>query len=123
MLDAGALIALDRHDAAMWGRLAAARAARRPLLSHAGIIGQVWRQPARQARLARVVRAIDVRPLTLEIAKQVGLLLAATGHADVHDSALALLCEDGDTVLTSDVDDLGELLWAAGRRAVDIVLV
>ncbi len=110
----------------MWRRLAAARAARRPLVSHAGIVGQVWRHPARQARLAQVVRAIDVRPLTLDLAQRAGLLLAATGHADVHDSALAVLavlCEEGDTVLTSDVDDLSELLWAAGRRDVDIVSV
>jgi hypothetical protein len=72
IFDAGALIALDRNERSSWIRLATANAEQTPIVTHAGILAQVWRRPARQARLAQVTKGIDVRPLTLELAKAVG---------------------------------------------------
>jgi hypothetical protein len=110
LYDAGAFIALDRNDRASWRRLANANADGAAMVTHAGIIAQVWRNPARQARLAQVTKGFDVRPLTFALAKTAGELLAATKTTDVHDATLALLCQAGDTLLTSDVGDLSKLL-------------
>jgi hypothetical protein len=123
VFDAGALIALDRNDRSSWVRLTNANAERTPIVTHAGIIGQVWRRPARQARLAQITKGIDVRPLTLELAKAAGALLALTKTTDVHDAALALLCAPGDTLFTSDLEDLSVLLSECGVQNVGVVRV
>ena len=90
-------------------------------MTHAGIVCQVWRRPERQARLAQAIKAVDVRSLTIELAQRAGLLLAATGTKDVHDAALALVCEPNDVVLTTDIDDLAALL--AQRRMFSVGLL
>ena len=93
------------------------------MVTHAGIIGQVWRRPSRQALLAIAVRSVDVRPLSLDLAKATGILLASTKTADVNDAALALLCEPDDIIFTSDVDDLRALLAERSMTSVGIVRV
>lgn len=123
ILDAGAFIAIDRDDPVMFNRLARVLHRRDDLLTHAGIVGQVWRKPAVQARLARSTKYVDVLPLDLELAKSAGVLMAKAGTNDVHDAALALLCEPGDTMLTSDVDDLAMLLDARKVRRVEVIRV
>ena len=123
VLDAGALIALDRNDRAMWARLVRVLERKQDLVTHAGIVGQVWRYPARQARLAQSLKFVDVLPLDVELAKKSGLLMAATKQSDVHDAALAVLCRAHDTLLTSDVQDLSSLLSARGLTTVTIVHV
>jgi hypothetical protein len=123
VLDARAFIALDCNDRAMWARLAIALHAEQQIVTHAGIVGQVWRRPARQARLAQAIKAVDVRPLTVALAKAAGLLLAATNRNDVHDAALALVCEADDILLTSDVDDLVALLAQRRMPSVGIIRV
>ena len=50
-------------------------------------------------------------------ARRCGLLLADTGTADIADAAVALLVQDGDTVLTSDPGEIKRLLEATGTRA------
>jgi hypothetical protein len=123
VLDAGALIALDRNDRSMWVRLAGVLEREDDVITHAGIVGQVWRDPSRQAQLARSLRFVDVRPLDIALAKESGLLMAAAKMIDVHDAALAMLCEPNDALLTSDVGDLASLLSARGLTSVDIVRV
>ena len=51
------------------------------------------------------------------------LLLAATGRDDVHDAALALVCEPNDTLLTSDIDDLAALLTERRKSPVGMIKV
>lgn len=87
----------------MWARMAIARRSGQEIVTHAGIVGQVWRNPTRQARLAQELEAVDVRALTVELAQAGGLLLASTGGHDVADAALAMVCEPDDVVLTSDI--------------------
>ena len=123
VLDAGALIALERRQRSMWRRLSRALAEGTGVVTHAGILGQVWRKPERQAMLARALPSIDVQSLTPELARQAGELLAASGTADVLDGALALLCRPGDIVLTSDPEDLSLLVTERGVRGVDVVRV
>ena len=121
VLDAGALIALERRDRAMWGRFAKAQRVGTAMVTHAGILGQVWRQPERQAILARALPSIDVRSLTPELARDAGELLAVSRTADVLDGALALLCRPGDVLVTSDPDGLGLLVTTLGVAGVDVV--
>lgn len=113
VLDAGALTAADRGDRAMWTRLKAAPAADEPL-THGGIVGQAWRGGPKQARLARFLAGVDVRPLTDELGRACGVLLGATATTDVVDAALVLLAADGDVIYTSDPEDIARLAARAG---------
>lgn len=122
VLDAGALIALDRGDRAMWTRLkAAALAGDRPR-THPGVVAQVWRGGGRQARLAGALPGLEVESLDVGWSRRCGQLLARSGGSDVVDAGVALLAVDGDVVLTSDVADLARLLGATGAT-VEVVAV
>lgn len=123
ILDAGALIALDRNDRAMWRRLKSAQIAGEVPCSHGGVIGQVWRgRGPRQARLVQALAGVDVRPLDLALGRAAGELLAAARRSDVVDAALVLLAGDGDEILTSDPDDIERLAGASGRH-LDVIRV
>jgi hypothetical protein len=116
VLDAGALIALDRNERPMWTRLKASEQAEELPVTHGGVVGQVWRGGRRQARLASALAGIEVRPLDENLGRAAGELLAATGMADVVDAAVALLALDGDEVVSVDRDDMATLLAATGRH-------
>ena len=123
LLDAGALIALDRSERTMWGRLTVAARDSTPLLTHGGIVGQVWRSARKQAQVGKALNAINVLPIDADLGRAAGLLLAKSGTADVLDAALACLCESGDVLYTSDLDDLTMLIEARGIRNVAVVRV
>jgi hypothetical protein len=123
ILDAGALIALDRGARELVLVLKDELAANRFASTHGGVVGQVWRTGgSRQARLARALVGVRVQPLDDELGRRAGSLLARARRSDVIDAALVLLAADGDTILTSDPDDLEPLAAAAGLH-VDIVPV
>lgn len=123
VLDSGALIALERHDRAMWRRMKAAYLSGRVPLSHGGIVGQAWRgRGPRQALLAKALAAIEVRPLDEALGRAAGELLAVAKRHDVIDAGLVLLASDGDEIVTSDPDDL-ERLAAVSRRHVELIRV
>lgn len=78
----------------------------------AGVIGQVWRDGARQSRLARLVKSglLEVRDLDLDEARAAGSLCGISGTADVVDASVALLARrHRAAVVTSDPDDLRKL--------------
>lgn len=116
VLDTGALIALEQNERAMWIRLKAAEIAGEPPLTHGGVLGQVWRGGPRQARLARALQGIDVRPLDRVLGRAAGELLATTGGADAIDAAVVMLATDGDEIVTVDRDDFESLVAATGRH-------
>lgn len=116
LLDSGALVALERDQRAMWIRLKGALLDREVPVTHGGVLGQVWRGGARQARLAQVVSGIEVHPLDEALGRAAGQLLGAAGLADVVDAALVVLAADGDEIVTGDPDDLARLAAAAGRN-------
>ena len=112
-LDAGALIALERGDERMRGFVARAFALGQEVRLPAAVVAQVWRDPARQARLAKFVRDPHVQhvPMDLSMAKTVGLLCRATGTADVVDAAVAVCARiHTDYVVTGDPDDMRRLV-------------
>ena len=115
VLDAGALVAVERSDPKILAPLKDEILAGRPPLTHGGVIGQVWRGGRdRQAVLAIVLAGVDVAPLDDRLGRRAGVLLGRAGASDVVDAALVLLAADGDEILTSDPDDLRPLAAAAG---------
>lgn len=116
VLDSGALVALERNERPMWARLKAAQLAGDLPLTHAGVLGQVWRGGPRPARLSQALAGIDVRSLDEPLGRAAGQLLADSGLADVIDAAVVLLATDGDEIVTIDRDDLEQLAAASGRH-------
>ncbi len=116
VLDSGAFVALERNERAMWVRLKAAQLEGEVPVTHAGVLGQVWRGEPRQARLSQALMGIDVRPVDEPLGRTAGRLLAATGLSDVIDAAVVLLAGDGDEIVTVDRPDLGLLAAAFGRH-------
>ena len=122
VLDAGAFIAVERNDRATVARLGAALRQHVDLRTTAIVLGRVWRDPqGRQAaRLARLMHAVDVRPVDEQMGRRAGVLLARAGTSDPIDATVALVAESGDRILTSDPSDLRRLVAASGARAAVI---
>lgn len=119
ILDAGALVAVDRDDRAMAARLRVSQQQGLELRTNAMVVAQVWRdQHGRQASLARLLRAVDVRAVSHRDGREAGALLAVAGTADPIDATVVLLAAPGDRILTSDPGDLTRLAAAAGNRPV-----
>jgi hypothetical protein len=119
VLDAGALMAVDRDDRAMIARLRVAQHRGLELRTNAMVVAQVWRdRQGRQANLARLLRAVDVRAIDHQDGRQAGALLGQAGTADPIDASVVLLAQPGDRILTSDPDDLTRLAAAAANSAV-----
>jgi hypothetical protein len=122
VLDAGALLAVERGDRTLTALLKRELLATQPPVTHGGVVGQVWRGGGRQARLARFLPACEIAPLDEALGRRAGQLLSRTRQRDVVDAALVLLAVDGDWILTSDPDDLAPLAAAAGLH-VEIILI
>lgn len=118
VLDAGALNAIDRDDRRVAAMIALGRRVGAELVTVAPVVGQAWRDGARQTRLARALPMIDVWPVDLATAQAAGELLRASGSVDVVDALVALAARSGDQVLTSEGGDLTALLDARGVEAV-----
>lgn len=109
VLDAGALIAIERGDRDTAAVIAVARQDGRTVVVPAGVVGQVWRGGGRQVRLARLLnaRGVLVESLTDTVARAAGVLCGAAGTTDVIDASVVLATRRYDaTVLTSDRADL-----------------
>jgi hypothetical protein len=123
ILDAGALIAVERGDRDTVALLKRELEDGRVPATHGGVVGQVWRGGSgRQAPIARLLAATEVHPLDDELGRRVGVLLERAKENDVIDAAIVLIAQDGDTILTSDSRDLTTLAAQAGKQ-VDIVSV
>lgn len=119
ILDAGALVAIDRDDRAMIARLRVAQENALELRTNAMVVAQVWRdRQGRQANLARLLQAADIRAVADQDGRRAGQLLASAGTADPIDATVVLLAAPGDRILTSDPDDLARLAAAAANRPV-----
>lgn len=118
VFDAGALIALERGDRAVAAMLVAAATSGAEATTSSTCVAQVWRDPARQVRLTRALAGFVERDLDARGARACGALLARSGTTDIADAAVSLLARDGDTLLTSDPEDIKRLLDAAGTRAL-----
>ncbi len=121
ILDAGALVAVDRDDRAMIARLRASQQHGLELRTNAMVVAQVWRdRHGRQANLARLLRAVDVRAVSQRDGREAGALLGDAGTSDPIDATVVLLAAPGDRILTRDAGDIARLAEAAGNQAVVI---
>jgi predicted nucleic acid-binding protein len=116
ILDAGALIGIDRRDRRLGAVLRIAQQQRIPVRTSAAALAQVWRG-ARQANLARILTGVDTLPLDEPAGRRIGELLARARTKDVVDGHIALLADTGDTVLTSDVPDIRSLITSRKIQA------
>jgi len=121
--DAGALIAAERGDQRF-------RALHSRWLSHeispvvpSPVLAQVWRNGARQAGLARVLRGCRVLPTSEDIARHAGVLLGRSRLTDAIDAiVIATAIAFHAAVVTNDCDDLRRL-WDAADTGFEIGLV
>ena len=120
--DAGGLMALDRNDRRVLALVARAAERGMRITIPATALAQAMRNPARQARLARLIRqaGTDLFALNGPDATAAGLLLARTATADVVDAHVVVCARRaGQAVVTSDAADLSSSirLLVAGARA------
>jgi predicted nucleic acid-binding protein len=114
VFDAGALVAADKGECALWALFAAAVAERRPVVVPSPVLAQAWRGWASQARLARFVAGCRVLAPDERLARQAGVLLGRAGTSDAVDAivvATAIALRAG--IVTSDIDDIKRLVDAA----------
>jgi predicted nucleic acid-binding protein len=112
VLDAGALIAIERGDRDTVAVIEAARLDGRTVVVPAGVIAQTWRDGSRQALLARLLSATDVKVevLTDELARATGRLCGATQTSDIVDASVVIAARRHNaTILSSDRGDLARL--------------
>ena len=120
VLDAGALIAIDRRDRTVGAMLRLLQRDAVPLVTSGAVVAQAWRDPRRQANLARLLTGVHVAPLDEGAGRRVGELLRANKTTDLVDAHVSLLVHNQDRVLTGDVDDIRALLRT---RRVNAVIV
>jgi len=112
VLDAGALIALDRGDKRMIALLRRALGQGRAFRVPAGVVGQAWRNGGVQVTLARFLRSeeVEIVPLDEHLARSCGELCGAANLADVIDASVVIVArERRDAIVTSDPNDLRRL--------------
>lgn len=128
VLDAGALIALDRNNRSVWAKFDAAIEAGDVVYAPVGAIGQAWRDDQRQVRLARALKSCREVPLDGRSARAAGVLCGQTGSTDVIDASVARVAanasdQEGVVLYTSDVEDFELLLSTLDATAVKVVKV
>jgi ATP phosphoribosyltransferase regulatory subunit HisZ len=117
VLDAGALIAIERGGELVRIYLTLAGKGEVKLFTSSAVIAQAWRGGTRQARLARFLESGLAQEVSLDggASRRIGALAALTGGADVVDGHVALIADDEDAlVLSSDPGDLAR--WGVPRR-------
>jgi hypothetical protein len=120
-LDAGALIALERDDRAMWAALKLAARAGEDVLVPSTALAQAWRGTRRQARLATALQHCVLAPFDV-LARRIGELCGRTRTIDVCDAHVALITAlRGDAVYTSDPLDIRLLVAACGKRRPAVI--
>jgi predicted nucleic acid-binding protein len=113
VLDAGALVAFERGDERMRALLLEVRATGTRVVIPAGVLAQVWRDPARQIAIGGLTRASEttVVPLDKVLAEASGILCGRRQTSDVNDASVVLSArrEGAAAIVTSDVADLRHL--------------
>ncbi len=109
IIDAGPFIVDgDNLNSRLWALIKRATERGDELHTTHPVLAQVWREPARQANLARAVRHFDIHALDESVT--IGRRLAETKTSDVVDAHLAVVAESlGTFILTGDPGDMSRL--------------
>jgi predicted nucleic acid-binding protein len=122
VLDAGALIAIDKSDARVNAILAEARRTGQQLRVPSGVVAQAWRGGSRQAVLSRVLKSVKEFPLDEKASRRAGELLKRSHTSDVIDASVVDVALSGDVVLTSDPVDIEHLARTAQKRLLIVTV-
>jgi predicted nucleic acid-binding protein len=110
-LDAGALIAYERGEERVREILAVAYARGLVPTIPAIALAEVWRGDAKDARVARLLKACSIEPVDERIARAAGPLRRTTPNAGTIDACIAIgVRRRHDAIATSDPDDMRALL-------------
>ena len=112
VLDAGALIAFERADPRMRALCREALRTGAKLLIPAGVLGQVWRDNARQVPLRALLtgQTTSIPELDQAMAQAAGILCGRAGTSDVIDATVVLTARlERAVVVTTDVEDIRRL--------------
>ena len=93
ILDAGALVAVDRRNRLIGAQLRVLQQQGTPIRVSSAVVGQVWRDGRKQANLARVLAGVGIEALGKDDGKRIGELLALSGSADIVDAHVALITD------------------------------
>ncbi|HEX6394358.1 MAG TPA: PIN domain-containing protein [Acidimicrobiales bacterium] len=121
ILDTGALVGFERNDRRVVAIVARALEHNDTLVVPAGVVGQAWRDGARQARLARLLGSplCEIVALDDRRAREAGQLCGVAQTSDVIDASVVVVARERDArVITSDPDDLRQL-----DRHIDLVAI
>jgi len=106
--DTGALIAIERRDRRMLAFLTDALARGSRITVPSCVIAEWWH--AQRGPVARIIDAVVVEPLNLDLARLVGETRAIVRGATLVDVVVvASAAQRGDLVLTGDLDDLTKI--------------
>ncbi len=121
VLDAGALIALERNDRGIWATLKLAGVSSIDVLVPSTVLAQTWRGTPSQARLGAALRHCVIAAFD-PVARDVGELCGRARTRDICDAHVALVtARQGDAVYTSDPGDIRRLIASCGRRRPTVV--
>ena len=121
VLDAGALIALERNDRVVWAALKLAALESTDVRVPTTVLAQVWRRRPTQARLAAALRYVILASFDA-VAREVGELCGLSKTTDICDAHVAIVAARHAGVLyTSDPEDMHRLL--SKLRATETVIV
>ena len=110
-LDAGALIAYERGQERIRKILAVSYGRGFVPTIPAVAVAEVWRGDAKDARVARLLKASSIEILDERIARAAGSLRRTTRGAYAIDACIAVgVRRRGDAIATSDPDDMRALL-------------
>ncbi|HXM87306.1 MAG TPA: PIN domain-containing protein [Solirubrobacteraceae bacterium] len=110
-LDAGALIAYERGDERVREVLTVAYARGLVPTIPAIALAEVWRGDAKDARVARLLKACSVEPVDQGVARAAGGLRRVTSGAGTIDACIAVgVRRRRDAIATSDPDGMRALL-------------
>ena len=117
VLDAGALIGIERGDSLARQYVLLAAKGAIAIATSSGVVAQVWRGGARQARLGRLLGSDVLEELALDAfaSRRIGTLAATMRANDIVDGHVAVIAADREAiVVTSDPDDLAA--WGVSRE-------
>jgi hypothetical protein len=110
-LDAGALIAYERGQEHIRKILAVGYERGFVPTIPAIALAEVWRGDAKDARIARLLKACSIEVVDERLARAAGGLRRATPGANAVDACVAIgVRRRGDAIATSDPDDMRALL-------------
>lgn len=126
VLDAGALIGLERAHPRMTSLLKRVVSGQARVVVPDAVLAQVWRSGSgRQARLAAMIglkpEQCRTVPLDTATARRIGALVATSGHSDVVDVHVVLVAQDHrGSLITADRGDLVAVDPTIAPQIIDI---